>query len=42
MKVEKTLSSYVLVDSNMRIIPEVLKFTTTLDSKGLSPNTIKS
>ncbi|MED1217346.1 tyrosine-type recombinase/integrase [Bacillus paranthracis] len=42
MKVEKTLSSYVLVDSNMRIISEVLDFTNTLESKGLSPNTVKS
>jgi site-specific recombinase XerD len=42
LKVEKTLSSFVLVDSNMRIISEVLDFTNTLESKGLSPNTVKS
>lgn len=42
MKVEKTFSSFVLVDSNMRIIPEVLDFTNTLQIKGYSPNTIKS
>lgn len=42
MKVERTLTSYVLVDSNMRILPEVLDFTNTLEKKGLSPNTVKS
>lgn len=42
MKVERTLSSFVLVDSNIRIISEVLDFTNTLESKGFSPNTIKS
>jgi len=42
MKVEKTISSYVLVDSNMRIVPEVLDFTNTLEKKALSPNTVKS
>ncbi|WP_077215214.1 tyrosine-type recombinase/integrase [Bacillus dakarensis] len=41
MKVEKTLSSLVLVDSNMRIIPEVLDFTNTLEQKGMSPNTVR-
>ncbi|MDQ0157750.1 hypothetical protein J2S07_004100 [Robertmurraya andreesenii] len=33
MRVEKTLSSLVLVDSNMRIIPEVLNFTNILEQK---------
>ncbi|KOY79984.1 phage integrase N-terminal SAM-like domain-containing protein [Lysinibacillus macroides] len=42
MKVEKTFSSFVLVDYNLRIISEVLDFTNTLQSKGYSPNTIKS
>ncbi|WP_342527388.1 phage integrase N-terminal SAM-like domain-containing protein [Chryseomicrobium sp. FSL W7-1435] len=42
MKVEKTISSYVLVDSNMRIFPEVLDFTAAMEIKGFSPNTIKS
>lgn len=42
MKVERTVSSYVLVDPNMRIVPEVLDFTNTLEKKGLSPNTVKS
>lgn len=41
MKVEKTFTSFVLVDSSMRIIPEVLNFTDTLEKKGLSPNTIR-
>lgn len=41
MRIERTLTSYVLVDSNMRILPEVLDFTNTLEKKGLSPNTIK-
>lgn len=42
MRVEKTLSSLVLVDSNMRIIPEVLNFTNILEQKGMSPNTVRS
>lgn len=42
MKVEKTISSYALVDINMKIIPEVLDFTNTLEQKGLSLNTVKS
>jgi integrase/recombinase XerD len=42
LKVEKTKSSFVLVDSNMKIIAEVLDFTITLEQKGLSPNTVKS
>jgi integrase/recombinase XerD len=42
MRVEKTLSSFVLVDKKMRIIPEVLDFTNTLENKGMSPNTVKS
>lgn len=42
MKIEKTLSSYVLVDLDMKIISEVLDFTSTLEQKGMSPNTIKS
>lgn len=42
MRIERTLTSYVLVDSNMRILPEVLDFTNTLEKKGSSPNTIKS
>jgi integrase/recombinase XerD len=42
LKIERTLTSYVLVDSNMRILPEVLDFTNTLEKKGLSPNTIKA
>ncbi|WP_404356880.1 tyrosine-type recombinase/integrase [Cytobacillus firmus] len=41
MKVEKTLSSLVLVDSDMRIIPEVLNFTDMLKQKGMSPNTVR-
>lgn len=42
MKVEKTVSSFVLVNSDMVIIPETLDFTNTLEKKGLSPNTVKS
>lgn len=42
MRVEKTQTSLVLVDSNMRIIPEVLDFTNTLENKGMSPNTVSS
>ena len=42
MKVEKTLTTFVLVNSDMQIIPEVLEFTVTLEGKGLSPNTVKS
>ena len=41
MKTEKTLTSVVLVDSNMRIIPEVLDFTKILSTKGLSINSIR-
>ncbi|MDC3417710.1 site-specific integrase [Aquibacillus salsiterrae] len=41
MKVERTLNSLVLVDSNMRIIPEVLNYTNTLELKGMSPNTVR-
>ncbi|WP_047980134.1 tyrosine-type recombinase/integrase [Ornithinibacillus contaminans] len=41
MKVEKTLTSFVLVDTNMRIIPEVLDYTTTLELNGMSPNTVR-
>jgi integrase/recombinase XerD len=41
LKVEKTLTSVVLVDSNMRIISEVLDFTIALGQRGMSPNTIK-
>lgn len=42
MRIERTLSSFVLVDSDMRIISEVLDFTNVLENKGFSPNTIKS
>lgn len=42
LRIEKTLTSLVLVDSNMRIVPEVLHFTNMLEQKGLSPNTIRS
>ncbi|WBL15108.1 tyrosine-type recombinase/integrase [Sutcliffiella sp. NC1] len=42
MKIEKTLTSIVLVDSKMRIIPEVLDFTNYLNGKEYSPNTIRS
>ena len=42
LEVEKTITSFVLVDSNMKIISEVLDFTYTLEQKGLSPNTVKS
>lgn len=42
MKIEKTLTSIVLVDTNMRIIPEVLDFTNYLNGKEYSPNTIRS
>lgn len=42
LKVEKNMSGYVLVDSDMRIIPEVLDFANTMTYKGMSPNTVKS
>lgn len=42
MKVEKTLSSVVLVDTDMRIISEVLDFTNTLSLQGKSINTIEN
>ncbi|KQL49999.1 hypothetical protein AN963_10080 [Brevibacillus choshinensis] len=42
MKIKRTLASFVLVDSNMRIIPEVLDFTNTLLQRGLSINTVAS
>ncbi|WP_337018514.1 hypothetical protein [Oceanobacillus massiliensis] len=41
MKVEKTLASFVLVDFNMRTIPEVLEFKQTLELNGMLPNTIR-
>ncbi|MFJ7891380.1 site-specific integrase [Lysinibacillus xylanilyticus] len=41
MKVEKTISSYVLLDINMKIISEVLYFTNTLEQKGPLLNIVK-
>lgn len=40
MYIRKTSNIQVLVDSEMRIIPEVLDFTRYLENKGMSPNTI--
>jgi integrase/recombinase XerD len=42
LKIEKTLTSVVLVDSKMCIIPEVLEFANTLKIQGRSVNTIRS
>ncbi|MGW5952471.1 tyrosine-type recombinase/integrase [Bacillus mycoides] len=42
MYIRKTSDSLVLVDSNMRIIPEVLDYTRYLEAKGMSINTITS
>ena len=41
MKVENTTNYIVLVDSNMRIIPEVLDFSKYLVQQGKSPNTVE-
>lgn len=42
VKIERTLNSIVLVDDNMRIVPEVLNFTNHLTQQGKSINTIRS
>ncbi|MCU6791901.1 tyrosine-type recombinase/integrase [Paenibacillus sp. WQ 127069] len=42
MQLKKTVSSIVLVDKNMRIIPEVLDFINYLIQNGSSVNTIES
>ncbi len=41
MKIEKTINSVVLVDTNMRIIPEALEFSIHLHQQGKSKNTIQ-
>lgn len=40
MYLRKTSTVPVLVDSNMRIVPEVLDFTRYIENKGMSTNTI--
>ncbi|MED1562364.1 site-specific integrase [Alkalihalobacillus alcalophilus] len=42
IKVGKSESSVVLVDSNFRIVPEVLDFSEQLKRKGCSINTVRS
>lgn len=40
MYIRKASNVQVLIDSDMRIVPEVLDFTRYLENKGMSPNTI--
>ena len=41
-QVKETSNSFVLVDKDMRIVPEVLDFTRYLERKEHSPNTVKT